>query len=270
MRRERPAGPGSAFPTTTDVREFWERNPVAAAAIRQYPGTAEFFTAFEALRQAVEPRAVQEEIYRFGCFAGKAVLEVGCGNGYLLSQYARHGARSFGADLTWTSMGLSRKRFALDGLAGSFVQADAERLPFADGSFDLVVAAGVLHHVPRIEAAIAEIYRLLKPGGTVILMLYHRTSLHYRVLYPLYGLVRPAFRWHWPAEIARRIDGADNPIGRTYSRRQVRGLLASFRDVCLHVRSLPSTPLRRLPGGGFLLDLLARRFGWFLYARAVK
>lgn len=270
MRPERPPDSGSAFPSTVDLRNFWERNPVAAAAIRPRPGTAEFFAAFERLRQAVEPRAVQEEIYSFDSFAGKAVLEVGCGNGYLLSQYAHHGAGTCGIDLTWTAMDLTRKRFVLDGLAGRFVQADAERLPFHAGSFDLVVAAGVLHHIPRIEAAIAEIHRLLKSGGTIILMLYHRNSLHYRLLYPLYGLLHPAFRGHRPAEIARRIDGADNPIGRVYSRREVRGLLAPFRDVRLRVRSLPIHPLRLLPGGGLLLDLLARRIGWFLYARAVK
>ncbi len=270
MRRDRPQGIDSSLPTTADVRTFWERNPVAAASIRPRPGTAEFFVAFDGLRQTVEPDELQEEVYAFGSFAGKAVLDVGCGNGYILSRYARWGAHTCGVDLTWTAMDLSSKRFTLAGLSGWFTQADAERLPFCDASFDLVVSVGVLHHVPHIEAAIAEIHRVLKPGGVIILMLYHRNSLHYRVLYPLYGLLHPVFRGNRPAEIARRIDGADNPIGRTYSRRQVRGLLGTFRDVRLRTRSLPIRPLHSLPGGRLFLDLLSKGIGWFLYARGVK
>lgn len=270
MPRERQAAPEAAPPTTADVRAFWEKNPVTAAAISSPPGTIEFFADFERLRQMVEPTDVQEEVYTFGQFAGKAVLDIGCGNGYLLNQYARRGARPCGTDLTWTAIDLSRKRFALDRLDSCFVQADAERLPFRDERFDLVVSAGVLHHIPRTEAAIGEIHRVLKPGGTIILMLYHRNSLHYRLLYPLYGLFHPAFRWHWPAEIARRIDGANNPIGNTYTRHRVKGLLTGFRDVRLRVASLPIRPLYAVPGGRRVLDLLGRWFGWFLYARAVR
>ena len=270
MRRSRLQRIDSSLPTTSDVRAFWERNPVAAASVQPRPGTAEFFVAFDRLRETVEPDTLQQEVYAFGSFAGKAVLDVGCGNGYILSRYARWGARTCGVDLTWTAMDLSTNRFTLAGLSGWFTQADAERLPFCDASFDLVVSVGVLHHVPLIEAAIAEIHRVLKPGGVIIIMLYHRDSLHYRILYPLYGLLHPVFRGKWPVEIARSIDGADNPIGRTYSRRQVRGLLAPFRDVRLRAGSLPIRPLHLLPGGRLFLDLLSKGIGWFLYARGVK
>jgi ubiquinone/menaquinone biosynthesis C-methylase UbiE len=257
-------------PTTADVRAFWERNPVAAAAIASPPGSREFFEAFDRLRLAVEPAWVQEEIYAFDRFRGKRVLDVGCGNGYVLSRCARHGARTFGIDLTQAAVELSRKRFALAGLKGDFVQADAERLPFRDGMFERVVSVGVLHHIPSIELAIAEIHRVLTPGGSFALMLYHRNSLHYRLLYPLYGVLHPQFRGHRPPDVARRIDGADNPIGRVFSRRQVRHLLKAFGRVELRVRSLPIRPLLRVPGGVPLLDLFSRWLGWFLYARAVK
>ena len=262
--------PAESPPTTADVRAFWERNPVAAASIAASPGTPEFFAAFDRLREDVEPAAVQERVYDFVAARGKRVLDVGCGNGYVLSRYARAGARAFGVDLTRTAVDLARARFRLHGLAGTFLQADAERLPFGDGVFDLAVSVGVLHHVPDIGRAIEEIRRVLRPGGQIILMLYHRNSLHYRVLYPLYGLVRPAFRGHPPAEIARRIDGADNPIGRTYSRREMRGLLSAFRDVRLEAASVPARPFRLLPGGERLRDALARGVGWFLYATGTR
>ncbi|HSB80872.1 MAG TPA: class I SAM-dependent methyltransferase [Candidatus Methylomirabilis sp.] len=243
---------------------------MAAASIEARPGTLEFFKSFDHLRQEIEPIEVQETVYAFDAFPGKTVLEVGCGNGYVLSRYARYGARSFGVDLTSTGTDLSRRRFALEELSGRFVQADAEYLPFRGGTFDLAVSVGVLHHLPNIQAAVAEIYRLLKPGGMIVLMLYHRNSVHYRVLYPLYGLLHPAFRGNRPADVARQIDGAGNPIGRAFTRREVRKLLAPFRDVRLFVRSLPIRPLRNLPGGRTGLDLLSRWVGWFLYARAVK
>jgi SAM-dependent methyltransferase len=270
MRPERAERVTPPAPTTADVRAFWERHPVAAAQIASPPGSPEFFEAFDRLRLAVEPAWVQEEIYAFDRFRGKRVLDIGCGNGYVLGRYARHGARTVGMDLTQAAVGLSRKRFALAGLRGDFLQADAERLPFRDGLFERVVSVGVLHHIPCIESAIAEIHRVLMPGGSFVLMLYHRDSLHYRLLYPLYGLFHPEFRGHRPPDIARRIDGADNPIGRTFSRRQVRQLLNAFVRIDLRVRSLPIRPVLRVPGGSALPDLLSRWFGWFLYARAVK
>jgi SAM-dependent methyltransferase len=270
MRRELPETPESATPSTANVRAFWEWNPVAAATIEAQLGTPEFFAAYERLRQIGEPYELQEEIYGFDHFANRMVLDVGCGNGYVLSRYARNGSRTYGVDLTWTAMNLSAKRFTLENVTGWFAQGDAEHLPFCDASFDLVLSMGVLHHIPHIEAAIAEIHRVLKPGGVTILMLYHRNSFHYRVLYPLYGLLHPAFRGHRPAEIARRIDGSDNPIGRAYTRRQVVGLLTAFRDIQLRVRSLPIRQLLPLPGGKLLLDLFGRRVGWSLYAQAIK
>jgi ubiquinone/menaquinone biosynthesis C-methylase UbiE len=243
---------------------------VAAASIAAAPGTPEFFAAFDRLREDIEPASVQERVYAFAAARGKRVLDVGCGNGYVLSCYVRAGARAFGVDLTRTAVELARTRFGLSGLTGTFLQADAERLPCAAESFDLVTSMGVLHHTPDIERAVREIRRVLRPGGEILLMLYHRNSLHYRLLYPIYGLVRPAFRGWSPAEIARRIDGADNPIGRTYSRREMRALLAGFRDVRLQAASLPARPFRALPGGDKLRDVLARGAGWFLYARATR
>lgn len=270
MPRERRDASGAPPPTTAEVRAFWEQNPVAATSVAATPGTPEFFAAFDRLREDIEPAAVQARVYNFSVARGKRVLDVGCGNGYILSRYARCGARVTVVDLTWTALHLTRARFRLEGQAGTFLQADAERLPFRDGAFDLVVSVGVLHHVPDIEHAIEEIGRVLRPNGQIILMLYHRNSLHFRLLYPFYGLVHPAFRGHPPAEIARRIDGADNPIGRTYSRRELREILAAFRDVRLWVASVPSRPFRILPGGERLRDLLGGVAGWFLYAQGTR
>src|SRR5205814_370348 len=91
------------------------------------------------------------------------------------------GADYTGIDLTEAAIELARKRFALSHLNGQFLVSDAENLDFDDESFDLVYSHGVLHHTPDIEAAVREIYRVLKPGGRAIVMLYHRGSYNYRV-----------------------------------------------------------------------------------------
>jgi SAM-dependent methyltransferase len=82
------------------------------------------------------------------------------------------------------------ERLAHEGTASRLARADAEALPFRDGCLDGVYAFGVLHHTPRIETAIAEIWRGLKPGGVAVVGLYHRWSLFYWWWLLFRGLLR--------------------------------------------------------------------------------
>jgi ubiquinone/menaquinone biosynthesis C-methylase UbiE len=95
------------------------------------------------------------------------VLDAGCGTGYLAAGLRRAvpGLRVIGADL---SEGMLRR--ARGAGAWPLVQADALRLPVADRTVDLVVARGVLHHLPTVRAALAEWRRVLRPGGAVVLL----------------------------------------------------------------------------------------------------
>ncbi len=130
------------------------------------------------------------ELVPFSSWAGKRVLEVGCGQGADLSEFAKAGARVFGVDLTHKHCQITRDFVAaMDGRAG-VTQGNAVRLPFQDASFDLIYSFGVLLLVEDLDAAVAEIHRVLKPGGTVITMFYNRQSLHYylKTLY-YYGIV---------------------------------------------------------------------------------
>ena len=116
----------------------------------------------------------QEFVYRavdFRQFAGKRMLEVGCGLGSDLLHAASLGANVVGFDLSRRSVGLARRHFALAGVDGQFVHGDAEGLPFGDDSFDVVYSFGVLHHTPDTQKAIDECLRVLKPGGQMVLML---------------------------------------------------------------------------------------------------
>jgi ubiquinone/menaquinone biosynthesis C-methylase UbiE len=102
--------------------------------------------------------------------AGKRVLDLGCGAGGITLFIARRfaPARIIGFDVERPVIDAARRRAKEAGLDGAveFAQAPPGRLPFADGSFDLVFSKDAMVHIPDKEAIFAEIFRCLKPGGT--------------------------------------------------------------------------------------------------------
>jgi SAM-dependent methyltransferase len=250
-----------------DVRSFWERHPVAAQSIPALPGTPEYFQGFDRLREAMEPQGRARRVYGFEAHAGLTVLDVGAGNGFVMSRYARAGARAFGVELTARGVELCRRRFEVEKVRAFVSQADAESLPFADGSFDAVTSMGVLHHVPHPERAIEEIRRVLKPGGRLTLMLYHRNSAMYRLRFPLLRLLQGKSL----AEQVNEVDGAGNPKGLVFSAREARKFVRRFSDIETFVSLLE--PWMVAPGFSRVakeawLKPLASRLGWFLYVKA--
>jgi SAM-dependent methyltransferase len=251
-----------------DVRAFWEANPLCASAIPHPLGTREYFTYYDALREENEPVPFARALHEYDRFAGSRVLDVGSGNGYVLSRYAAAGAHVYGIDLTHTGVGLCRQRFALGGLSGHFTVGSAEDLPFPSESFDLVCSMGVLHHTPRTEQAVREVHRVLRPGGRLIVMFYHRNSFHYRVLFPLRRLLAGKSL----QQSVNEVDGVGNPKGDVYSRDELRALLRGFRDLEIFAGVLP---WHRLGSAAGLIPSRARtwadrRAGWFLYAKGVR
>jgi SAM-dependent methyltransferase len=108
------------------------------------------------------------------------VLEVGCGWGELAEWIAREtGADVVAVDLSPRMVELARERGVDARLA------DVEELPFADETFDVVVAAWMLYHVPDLERGLAEIARVLRPGGTLVAATNSR--LHLQELRDLVG-----------------------------------------------------------------------------------
>lgn len=102
-----------------------------------------------------------------GIGTGDAALDLGCGTGVDLAAMATRTARAVGVDRSATMAGVAAGR---GGAAGTRVAvADGQRLPFAEGSFDAVNCRAVLVHTPRPELTMAEVRRVLRPGGRVLL-----------------------------------------------------------------------------------------------------
>ncbi len=263
------------------VKAFWEQNPVAAAAIESELGSADYFRAFDALREAddCEPYAVSNAIHGYSTSKGLRVLDVGCGNGYVLYQYARHGAEVAGVDLTRTAVELSRKRFALAGFPGQFQEVDGNNLPFPDNHFDIVCSMGVLHHISDPRPMVDEMFRVVKPRGRLIAMLYHRHSWKNLVLLRLRRLLDPHYRGKTQQEALNMNDGDECPLALVYSRKEAVALFSRFSQIEFILTQLSWRQLFMLPPLVGLAERHlppssqcwpARWLGWNLNIRAVK
>jgi ubiquinone/menaquinone biosynthesis C-methylase UbiE len=196
------------------VREFWNTEACGTHFVREFADDRDFFSKYRAFRYQTE-----WHIPAFAAFAsasGQEVLEIGCGNGADGAMFALHGAHYTGVDLTAEAIDKTRRHFAAEGLDGTFRQENCERLSFSDESFDLVYSFGVLHHTPSPEDAIREVYRVLKPGGTARIMLYHRHSFNYYVRILSFMRARAVLEvlrkaGNWDAD--RRARGASGLVG---------------------------------------------------------
>ncbi len=243
------------------AREQWSHDPAGAVYGREHEfGTREFFDAVERHRYT-EYAPWMREVMGFNDFALARLLEIGCGMGTDLLQFARGGAEVTGVDLTARSIEISRQHFAVYGARGDFAIADGERLPFADSSFEVVYSNGVLHHMPDTEGAVREVHRVLRPGGEARVMLYHRGSVHYWGQIILrHGLLGgELLRGDSPEEIMSRYvevnEGGGRPLVKVYSRRETRKLFSMFREVKIQVEQLTRPELfilgRIIPEGMF-------------------
>jgi SAM-dependent methyltransferase len=220
------------------VREWWNRNPMSYdvdAPIDHPPGSREYFRELDArifhpryMRLTVadgDTRAFSRYV-DFAALAGKDVLEVGCGSGIAVQLFAEAGANVTAVDLTPWAVETTRARLDAFGLAGEVLEADGEDLPFEDASFDVVFSWGVIHHTTDMGRALAELVRVCRPGGTLVLMLYHRRSLFFLAYRGLARFLPLARRLGFHFEGARAGE-REGLIARHFTRAEVGRLLAS-------------------------------------------
>ena len=260
------------------AREQWGQDPCGAETAREHElGTREFFDAVERNRYT-DYAPWMPQLMGFDQFSGASLLEIGCGMGTDLLQFARGGALCTGVDLTPRSVQIARHRFATYGQKGSFMISDAEKLPFKANSFEVVYSNGVLHHTPDTQCAIDEVHRVLCPGGVAKVMLYHRNSLNYWVEIVLRRGIFGAeyLRGRTSEEIMSRViefsEREARPLVKVYSRKQARALFGQFKEVGVVVEQLTRAELRFLSPlvSDSLLAKLAHRIGWNVIITARK
>jgi ubiquinone/menaquinone biosynthesis C-methylase UbiE len=258
----------------------WTLAPCGPAVPDLPPGSKQYFDRLVAGRREYAPWMA--EVLRYAESTGRDVLDVGSGQGIDVYEYASQGAHAVGIDLTPRHVELARLHLAASGLAASFVEGDAETMPFPTDSFDLVSSNGVLHHTPNIQASLAECLRVLRPGGTFTAILYNRQSFHYWITQVLgRGLLRgELFRaGSMGGVLSASVEAGSRlgarPLVRVYSPGEVRRMLEStgFDSVEVfkrHLRSgdVPLTSRLRIPSG--LLGRLGRVGGWYVIGSGRK
>jgi len=197
---------------------------------------------------------------------GATVLEVGCGTGLILGRLAQHAKQAVGVDLSPGMLRRAHER-GLHVTIGS-----ATQIPFATNSFDVVCSFKVLAHIPDIAGAMAEIARVTRPGGTMVLEFYNPWSLRYaakRIAGPQpisNGRTEADVytRWDSPRAIARLMpNGVEletlrgvrvvTPAAFVHRLPVVREVLAVAEHSAL------ASPLRYF--GGFLIAIAKKRHG---------
>ena len=274
--------------TQADIRRWWTDNPMTydwSGQIAHEPGSPEHLAEVERrfLAEAwfAQPLGSKpfSALIPFDELAGKDVLEIGCGTGVHTRLLAGAGAHVTAVDLTPTAVEFTTRRLTQAGLVANVLEADAESLPFPDASFDFVWSWGVIHHSSDTDRVLAEIARVLRPGGRLAFMVYHRTSLTYWLNYVLYrGVLRGGLLRESPDELANR--WSDGVIARHYTRRklaealtpwfdkietQVMGQIGEAIPLPSRVRRRVARLVPRTPQ-----EELLRHLGWFLFATAQR
>jgi ubiquinone/menaquinone biosynthesis C-methylase UbiE len=191
-------------------------------------------------------------------------LEIGAGTGYFSLNLLRQGVigEAVATDISPGMLDRLAQTARELGLDVATRQADAESLPFADASFDLVLGHAVLHHLPGLERALSEFRRVLTPGGTLAFMGEPSAHGHRLAAMPkrLGALVEPAWRRLLRAA-PKAAAGAAAPAEHTYS--ALEGLV--------DVHTFTPGELRELARDAGFSDvrvsgeeLVANVYGWFL------
>ncbi len=212
----------SAKPTLEDVRRYWESSPLFSYELGSVP-THEYFERIDQIKKE-DVEKFSYELWEFEKFQGKKVLDIGCGPGWYTVQYCLGGAEVFAIDLSSSAVQICKEHLKYRNLVADVKVGNAEDLSFDDGTFDLVVSPGVLHHTPNLIKAFQEVYRVLKPGGKAKISLYHKGILHSKLVFPLTKLAIRLMKIKHPGadfsrtitdvdDFIRQYDGIGNPIG---------------------------------------------------------
>lgn len=285
-----------------DIKYFWSKHPCGSDTSSN-SDKKKFFIEVERYRYN-KIRSIKE-MAEFESYNDKKVLEVGCGIGTDGRQFIQSGAIYTGINLDEGSTNYAREAFNLFGLKGKLCVMNAEELDFENNSFDHIYSHGVIHHSPNTEKIVQEMYRVLKPGGTINIMIYNKSSINY---YFEIMLIRKIFRLllYFPKSpyviskitgfnqdkllshknimlnekmtknrwISINTDGPDCPLAKVYNKQQSTKLFMEqgFIDIDHKIRYFNKEHYSFL---GKLIpyniaDLIGKIGGWHRWVRAIK
>jgi len=216
------------------VHDYWNRQSCDTHIASSTKFSREYFEEVETFRYRDQPCI--HAFAQFTRYHGKRVVEVGFGAGTDFIQWLRAGARATGIDLTQEALDNLTHRIQIYGLpAPERIQTgDAENLPFESNTFDLGYSFGVLHHTPNTEKAVAELVRVVRPGGEIKMMLYNLHSFMVFKKWVKHALLRgqPWKGLRWAA--ANHIESAGT---KAYTRDELRRMLGALPLKDIEVRT---------------------------------
>ena len=219
----------------------------------------------------------------FAQLNGRDVLEVGLGYGTVSQRLAQAGAHYTGLDIANGPVSMVNHRLAQAGLPGRAVQGSVLAPEFTAGSFDAIVAIGCLHHTGNMQLAIAQCLKLLRPGGSLIFMVYYAYSYRRYRMAPLSTLLHMAKELAGyrgvvgnSAERERAAydagsGGAGAPHTDWISIRSMKSLCSGFSAFAARLENIDQEmPFRSTPRAELLKTRWPRIAGLDLYATATK
>jgi ubiquinone/menaquinone biosynthesis C-methylase UbiE len=246
------------------IAAYWDSHIHDLSITTDPVGTREFFQQLDEYRY--DKLNYLPRLVGFSAYKGKKLLEVGCGAGIDLVHFAGGGANVTGIDLSRTAIDLACKNMDLHGQSADLQVMNGESMQFPDNMFDVVYAHGVLQYTADAEKMIAEIYRVLRPGGEGILMVYNK--------YSWLNLMRQVTRVP--------LEHEDAPVLEKFSIREFKRLLNPFQKYRIIPERFPVKT--KLHAGwkarlfndvfvgtfNFIPRAWTRPFGWHLMTFATK
>jgi ubiquinone/menaquinone biosynthesis C-methylase UbiE len=220
------------MPDISEIRDYWEDKTPQHWYSKKSPGTREYYDEIQEYRYS-KAYPYLPELAEFATHGGKKVLEVGCGQGTDLYQFAKNGAEVTGIDLTEGAVNRSRELFAAYDTEARLETGNAESLAqFSDNTFDVVYSFGVLHHTPNTGQCFESIHRVLKPGGKAYIMVYAK-GLNYLIKFSIFHVLKGGFlRGSFQDTINRNTEYQRNsPLTKMYSKKEGRQLAHLFRNL---------------------------------------
>lgn len=283
------------------VEQFWNQKPCDSDMSSKDTSLIEYYNEIETDRYKYQNHI--NTIMNWIDWSNKRVLEIGTGVGTDARNIIRRGGIYLGINVDQGSVDATQKALNAFNLSGTVKKCSATHLFLENESIDIVYSFGVLHHIPDAQLAVSEIYRALKPGGELLIMVYNKRSINYKIeimilrklflrLLALPGMIDFLGSIGFPKEklvrhreifslnknmsneewLSRNTDGPDNPYSLVYDKNEIESLLPQFTIKRNEVFYFDVRHYGKL-GNLFpkwLVNFISTHYGWHRVVHAIK